>query len=89
MEKLHHSWNQRRTNEVTPKTFAITRGGQGATLVNPSFFEADATFKCLNKLHLVLTRDSFFQDPPNSKIKKEMLFIADNESSDLSSHQVM
>ena len=59
----------------------ITRGGQDATLVNSSFFEADTTFKCL-KLHLVLTlpsRDSFFQDPPNGKLKKEMIFIVDNE----------
>ena len=53
--------------------------------MNASFFEADTTFKCLNKLLLVLTLpglNSFFQDQPNGKLKKEMVFIVDNEPSE-------
>ena len=37
------------------KLVTITRSGQGETLVNPSFFEPDTTFKCLNELLCLLT----------------------------------
>ena len=66
---------------LTGTLLTITRSGQGVTLVNPSFFEPDTTFKCLNELLPLLTLpglDSFFRDPINGKIKKEMVFIVDN-----------
>ena len=65
---------------LTGKLLTITRSGQGVTLVNPSLFEPDTTFKCLNELLLLLTLpglDSLFQDPLNGKLKKEMVYIVD------------
>ena len=88
----NHTWDQSRTNAVTPMTFLfletritgatthaveeisipvssttirLTRSGQGATLLNLSFFEPETTFKCLNELFLLLTLpalDSFFRN---------------------------
>ena len=115
-EELDHSWDQSRTNAVTPMSFlflqtqvnetlsqidftgltgkllTITRSGQGVTLVNPSFFEHDTTFKCLNELLLLLTLpglDSFFRDPLNGKLKKEMVFIVDNGPSEQPSSYIV
>ena len=65
-----HSWDQSRTNSVTPmtflfletkitgkslvETFKITRTGQGVTLLYLSFFEPDTTFKCMNEILYLL-----------------------------------
>ena len=77
---------------LTGKLLTITRSGQGVTLVNPSLFEPDTTFKCLNELLLLLTLpglDSFFRDPLNGKLRKEMVFIVDNGPSEQPSSYIV
>ena len=95
-----HTWDQSRTNAVTPMTFlfletritstnttsqntveAITRTGQGVTLLYLSFFEPDTTFKCMNEILLLLSNpglDHLFRDSVTGGLKKEFLFIVDN-----------
>ena len=77
---------------ATGTLLTITRGGQGVTLLNPSFFEPDTTFKSFNELLLLLTLpglDSFFRDPSNGKLKKEMVFIVDNGPAEQPSNYIV
>lgn len=105
LELPDHTWDQSRTNAITPKTFlflntkeekavdstqgqevntttlTITRTGQGVTLVNPSFYEPETTFKCMNEILHLLTipgLDSLFRDEKTGCLKKEFIFVVDN-----------
>ena len=78
------SWNsckpmQQHWGYVT--TLHLTRTGQRVTLFNPSFYEPDTAFKCLNEVLHLLTLpplDEFFRDENTGELKLEWTLIVDN-----------
>ena len=66
-------------NEVhTDNVLYITRSGQAVSLLYLSFYEPDATFKCLNECLCLLTLpslDVLFRNPNTGKLKEEILFF--------------
>ena len=49
--------------------------------IEPTFFEPDTTFKCLNEIFLLLALpalDPFFRNKVTNKLKEQFTFIVDN-----------
>ena len=72
--------------------FHLTRTGQGVTLLNPSFYEPDTAFKCLNQVLHLLTLpalDEFFRDKNTGTLKLEWIFMVDNGPAEQPSSQLV
>ena len=84
LEYYDHTWDQSRTNSITPITFLfletvttvesiiqLTRTGQAVTLLNLSFYEAETCFKCKNEIFYLLTLPElydYFRDKNTGKL---------------------
>lgn len=51
---FQHKINELVIGQEKKETATITRGGKGLTLLNPSYFEADTTYRRFNEIFLIL-----------------------------------